>query len=485
MEILAASILTQFIRSIIESIYMFWETLWALGLGFMLSGAVQAFTSKSEMDKALGNHNPKTVVKASGLGAVSSSCSYAASAMAKSLFVKGADFISAIVFMFASTNLVIELGIVLVVLMGWQFMAAEFIGGPIMIMLLVILGSFFFTPTLIEAARSKLRKSSPSDSDLDEQSVNLEKQPWSVRLKSVSGWADAASYTMADLTMLRREMFFGYLIAGFLAVMVPVSFWNILFIPGNGIWTQIENAIIGPIIALLSFVCSIGNVPLAAALWHGGISFGGVISFIFADLIAMPLVLIYRKFYGGILTKRLFFVFWATMSTAGLIVDLIFSALKLVPSNHLSTITTAHFSWGYTTFLNILFIVILSVLYWLYKNRQRFGGSNAYAIDPICGMQVEKANAPAFAKFNDSTFYFCSDRCYKKFIVSPERFIEKDSNQIEQGESMASDTVIDPVCKMEIDPKTAAAHSTYNGTEYYFCNISCAQSFEQDPSKYV
>ncbi len=483
MELLATTILTQFTKSILESLYMFWETLWALGLGFMLSGAVQAFTSKAEMNKTLGDHKPKTIIKASGLGAVSSSCSYAASAMAKSLFVKGADFISAMVFMFASTNLVIELGIVLVVLMGWQFMAAEFIGGPIMIGLLAVLGSFFFTPALIEASRTRLKKSSPND--LDEQLTSLQKQPWSIRLRSLSGWADAASYTMADLTMLRKEMFFGYLIAGFLAVMVPTSFWNILFIPGHGIWTQIENVIIGPIIALLSFVCSIGNVPLAAALWHGGISFGGVVSFIFADLIAMPLVLIYRKFYGGALTKRLFFVFWATMSVAGLIVELIFSALKLVPSNRLSTITTIHFGWGSTTFLNILFIVILGVLYWLYKNRQRFGGSQTYAIDPVCGMQVEKANAPAFAKYNNSTFYFCADRCYKKFIASPERFQEKDSNSTQQGDSMASNTVTDPVCKMEIDPKTAAAHSTHGGNEYYFCNISCAQRFEQNPSEYL
>src|SRR5437899_2587492 len=314
-----------------EGFFMFWETLWALVLGFGLSGAVQAFVSREEMQRLLGDHRPVTVARASGFGMISSSCSYAAAAMAKSLFQKGADFTSAMVFMFASTNLVLELGIVLVVLMGWQFAAAEFVGGPIMIVLLAIAGGFLLRKPLVEKARDRVRARAVVTGHehhmVTEDDTELQRRPWREKLRSKAGWADAASYTMADLTMLRRELVIGYAVAGVLAVEVPMHIWNDVFLTGHGFWTSLWNAIVGPFIAFISFVCSIGNVPMAAALWHGGISFGGVISFIFADLIALPLVLIYRKYYGTKLSLKLFFTFWAVMSAAGLIVEGIFYGL--------------------------------------------------------------------------------------------------------------------------------------------------------------
>src|SRR5580692_5066238 len=304
-------------RSLREAFFMFWETLWPLILGFGLSGAVQTFVGRESMQRKLGNHRAGSVTRASLYGMVSSSCSYAATAMAKSLFVRGADYIAAMVFMFASTNLVIELGIVLVVLMGWQFAVSEFIGGFIMIGLLAGLGGLWLRGRLVVEARERLH----SDAGHDHQhgppeNAELQRQPWSAKLRSKGGWADSATYTMADLTMLRKELVIGYVAAGFLTVLVPVHFWNDVFLHGHGFWTSAENVMVGPFIALISFVCSVGNVPLAATLWKGGISFGGVISFIFADLIALPLLLIYRRYYGTRVMFRMLGLFWLVMSVA-------------------------------------------------------------------------------------------------------------------------------------------------------------------------
>jgi uncharacterized protein len=439
--------------SLREAFFMFWDTLWALIGGFALSGAVQAFVPREALRAKLGNHRPAAVARASVVGALSSSCSYAASAMAKSLFAKGADFVTSMVFMFASTNLVVELGVVLVVLIGWEFVAAEYVGGIIMIVLLALLGGLFLSGRAVSAARAKLdaehdqgtghvhrtghEQGAPADHDgrsgpgtgheHDSPSGpgtgHELAQPWRRAIRTRAGWADAATYTIADLTMLRREMIIGFGVAGFIAVLVPDAFWHAFFITGHGIWTSIENAIVGPFIALISFVCSIGNVPLAAALWKGGISFGGVVSFIFADLIALPLVLIYRKFYGTRLALRMLAVFWAVMAAAGLLTELIFSGAGLVPARRPVQIVPEHLTWNYTTILNIIFGLIFAVLYFLYRNRGQFGGGDGYAIDPVCGMQVEKSAAPRQVSIKGQTYWFCSDRCCDRFGSSPARFV--------------------------------------------------------------
>ena len=414
-------------RSLREAFFMFWETLWPLVLGFALSGAVQAFVPKEKLESKMGDHRPAAVARASGYGTVSSSCSYAATAMSKSLFQKGADFTTSMVFMFASTNLVVELGIVLIVLMGWQFAAAEFIGGPIMIILLVFAGGYLFNRRLVDQARQRLQHGDMEGGHdhsamvgvSDERQAELEHQPWRTKLTSPAAWSDAASYAIADLTMLRRELFIGYGVAGFLAVLVPTRVWNVVFIHGHGFWTTLENVIVGPFIAMISFVCSIGNVPLAAALWKGGISFGGVISFIFADLISLPLLLIYRKYYGGKLTLRLLAVFWAVMALAGLAVEGIFSVAGLIPKTRSATIVPTGFQWNYTTFLNIAFLGVAGLLYGLYRNRERLGGGAGYAIDPVCGMQVNTANAPARTTWGGHTYFFCSDHCRERFESDP------------------------------------------------------------------
>ena len=413
--------LADFGRSLRAAFFMFWETFWPLVLGFGLSGAVQAFVSHETMQRKLGTHRPAAVARASGYGMVSSSCSYAASAMAKSLFVKGADFVSAMVFMFASTNLVIELGIVLVVLMGWQFAVSEFVGGAIMIVLLVLLGGLYLRGRVVTQARERLREAAGQD-DLPHEDTELQRQPWSTRLRSKAGWADAATYTMADLTMLRKELAIGYLVAGFLATLVPVHAWNIVFLHGHGFWTSLENVVVGPFIAIISFVCSVGNIPLAAALWKGGISFGGVISFIFADLITLPLLLIYRRYYGTALTLRMVAIFWSVMAVAGLVTEGIFRLAGLVPSTRPAQIAPAHFAWNATTYLNIVFAALFGLLYWTYRHRARLGGGHGYAIDPVCGMQVETAHAPASTRVRGKSIYFCSDRCLIRFTADPDRF---------------------------------------------------------------
>jgi uncharacterized membrane protein YraQ (UPF0718 family)/YHS domain-containing protein len=401
-----------------EGFFMFWETLWALVLGFALSGAVQAFVSRAEMQRALGGHGPREVSLATFFGMVSSSCSYAATAMAKSLFQKGADFTATLVFMFASTNLVVELGIVLWVLMGWQFTASEFIGGAIMIVLLTLLVGLFIPRAMSDTARERLQ-AAQADHEMhmhDHGAPPDDQAPWRKRLGSLAGWADAASYTMADITMLRRELIIGYGVAGFLAVLVPAELWSAVFLSGHGTWTAIENAIVGPFIAIISFVCSIGNVPLAAALWKGGISFGGVVSFIFADLITVPLLLIYRKYYGGRMTWRILGLSWLVMSAAGLATEYIFLGAGLSPSQRPVEIAPSSLQWNYTTILNIIFLGVFGLLYWLSRNQQRFGGGVGYAVDPICGMQVQMANAPAQAEVDGQTYYFCSDHCREHFM---------------------------------------------------------------------
>jgi hypothetical protein len=407
-------------RSLREGFFMFWETLWPLILGFGLSGAVQAFVSREAMQTKLGDHRPAAVARASGYGMVSSSCSYAASAMSKSLFVKGADFVASTVFMFASTNLVLELGIVLVVLMGWQFAAAEFVGGAIMIVLLAVLGGLWFRGRSIAEARHRLTAvSAGGEQPGPGENTRLQGEPWRKKLRSVGGWSDAASYTMADLTMLRKELVIGYTVAGFITVLVPTHVWNVVFLHGHGFWTSLENVIVGPFIAVISFVCSIGNVPLAAALWQGGISFGGVISFIFADLIALPLLLIYRRYYGMGLTLRMLALFWATMATAGLITEGIFAAAGMIPPTRAMTVAPTHFQWNYTTYLNIVFLTLFGILYWTYRNRERLGGGGGYAFDPVCGMQVQTAHAPASLVHHGRPVYFCSDHCRARFCTDP------------------------------------------------------------------
>lgn len=344
---------------------MTWEILWALILGFALSGAVQAAVTKQQMRRLLPDDSARSLTIAAGLGAASSSCSYAAVALARSLFRKGANFTSAMAFQFASTNLVVELGIILAVLIGWQFTAAEFVGGPIMIALMALLFRRFLGHERVAEARREADQGAlgrmEGHAEMD-MSVAAGGSIWR-RLRSPQGFTAISDYFVMDWAAVWMDIAGGLLIAGALAAWVPTSFWEGLFLRHHGALATIWGPLIGPLVAMLSFVCSIGNVPLAAVLWNGGISFGGVLAFIFADLIILPVLNIYRKYYGRRMAAFLLVSFYTAMASAGLIVDLLFRLVGLAPSGaREAKVTDVGPSWNYTTILNVIFLALAVAL---------------------------------------------------------------------------------------------------------------------------
>ena len=403
------------LAGLLESWWMFFDTFWALLFGFAISGLIQALVSRDRMQHILGDHRPKAIGKASFYGMVSSSCSYAASALARSIFIKGGDFTASMVFMFASTNLVVELGIVLWMLIGWQFAAAEFVGGAIMILLLASLIPRLFKESEIQKA---LSVASGNEVVANERGISSSEGEATTKARSWRGnLSNAAGFTIGDFTMLRVELVVGFIVAGLASTVIPFSWWNSLFITGHGFVSNLENAIIGPVLACISFVCSVGNVPLAVALWSAGITFGGVISFIFADLVAFPLLMIYKKYYGGRFTAKLVLLFWTTMSISGILTERIFSFLGITPKHRaLSRMSSVHAGFNATTLLNVgAFLLLVGIIY-LYRTRQVGDGDSDFAIDPICGMQVRKSDAPATAQIGGIRYYFCMEGCKEKFL---------------------------------------------------------------------
>ena len=343
---------------------MTWEILWALILGFTLSAVVQAVVRRSTIVALMGDDRPRTLAVAAGLGAASSSCSYAAVALARSLFRKGADFTAAMAFEIGSTNLVVELGIILALLMGWQFTAAEFIGGPLMIVVLAVLFRLFVRSRLIDAARRQadqgLAGAMEGHAAMD-MSVQGGGSFWR-RLLSRDASTSVSHVFVMEWAAILRDLILGLLIAGAIAAWVPESFWQKFFFIDHPVLSTLWGPIIGPVVAIVSFVCSIGNVPLAAVLWNGGISFGGVVAFIFADLLILPILNIYRKYYGTAMMLTLLGTFYVAMVAAGYLVELIFGAANLIPSQHNATVMHAGISWNYTTWLNIAFLALATVL---------------------------------------------------------------------------------------------------------------------------
>ncbi len=343
---------------------MTWEILWALIVGFALSAVVQAVVRRSTIVALMGDDRPRTLAVAAGLGAASSSCSYAAVALARSLFRKGANFTAAMAFEIGSTNLVVELGIILALLMGWQFTAAEFVGGPLMIVVLAVLFRLFVRSRLIDAARRQadqgLAGAMEGHAAMD-MSVQGEGSFWR-RLLSREGFTSVSHVFVMEWTAILRDLILGLLIAGAIAAWVPESFWQRFFFVDHPVLSTLWGPIVGPVVAIVSFVCSIGNVPLAAVLWNGGISFGGVVAFIFADLLILPILNIYRKYYGTAMMLTLLGTFYVAMVAAGYLVELIFGAANLIPSQHNATVMHAGISWNYTTWLNIVFLALATVL---------------------------------------------------------------------------------------------------------------------------
>ncbi|WP_082959869.1 permease [Mycobacterium sp. E2462] len=343
---------------------MTWEILWALILGFALSAVVQAVVRRSTVVALLGNDRPRTLAISAGLGAASSSCSYAAVALARSLFRKGANFTAAMAFEIGSTNLVVELGIILALLMGWQFTAAEFVGGPLMIVVLAVLFRLFVRSRLVDAAREQAdRGIAGSMEGHAAMDMSIQKDgPFWRRLFSAEGFTSVSHVFVMEWLAILRDLVLGLLIAGAIAAWVPESFWQSFFLADHPGWSALWGPIVGPLVAIVSFVCSIGNVPLAAVLWNGGISFGGVISFIYADLLILPILNIYRKYYGTRMALTLLGTFYAAMVCAGYLVELLFGTTGLIPRQRNATVTEASVSWNYTTWLNIAFLLLAAVL---------------------------------------------------------------------------------------------------------------------------
>ncbi|MBB5911871.1 hypothetical protein BJY24_000738 [Nocardia transvalensis] len=343
---------------------MAWEILWALILGFTLSAVVQAVVRKSTVVRLLGDDRPRTLALASVLGAASSSCSYAAVALARSLFRKGANFTAAMAFEIGSTNLVVELGIILALLMGWQFTAAEFVGGPIMIVLVAVLFRLFVRSRLIDAARRQADRGVAGSME-GHAAMDMSVTgggSFVARLLSPRGFTAVSNVFVMEWAAILRDLVIGLLVAGAIGAWVPDSFWQSFFLTEHPVLSAIWGPIIGPLVAILAFVCSIGNVPLAAVLWNGGISFGGVTAFLFADLLILPILNIYRKYYGTRMMLTILGAFYAAMVGAGYAVEILFGAMGLIPSQRNAMVMEEGIRWNYTTWLNLIFLALAAVL---------------------------------------------------------------------------------------------------------------------------
>jgi uncharacterized membrane protein YraQ (UPF0718 family)/YHS domain-containing protein len=384
---------------------MAWEVWWALVLGFALSGVVQAWVPRGRLERVLGGRGAREVSLATALGAVSSSCSYAAIAIAKSLFQQGASLVSAMAFQFASTNLVFELGLVIWLFLGWQFTLAEFVGGIVLILLLWVALNAFVSPRQEEDVRAHA---------LEAETGHAHPRAAGAKPFSLQGWSDVAHNFRGDWQMLWKELVGGFLIAGYVSLL-PKDFFNALFI--TNAWAPlriIENVIVGPLVAALAFVCSIGNIPLAAVLWSGGISFGGVIAFIFADLIIVPILNAYRKYYGARFAALLAGVMFGAMVIAALVVDGLFSLLGLVPIHRpsIDSVTERPVTWNYTSVLDVIFGVVFVALMALTLWRG--------AKDPVCGMTVDRMAGGPISTHRGRTYYFCGGHCKHTFDANPE-----------------------------------------------------------------
>ncbi len=397
-----------------QSFLMAYEVWWALVLGFAISAIVQAWVPRERIQSALAGSGIGPLARATGLGAASSSCSYAAIAIAKSLFQKGASAVTSLAFQFASTNLVWELGLVIWILLGWQFTLAEFLGGFVMIALMALMLRHFVSPRLEERAREHAQEAQAGH----QHHPAGERMGWRERLTSASAWSDVAHNFRADWKMIWKEITIGFFLAGFIGLLGD-DFFNSLFITDAPSGAQtLQNVIVGPIIAVLSFVCSVGNVPLAAVLWSGGISFAGVIAFIFADLIVLPIVAAYIKYYGREYALRITALMFVTIVVSALVIDGLFSLVGLIPDTHPSRSDIfGSVELDYKLVLNLLGVAIFAALFWLTARRG--------ATDPVCGMKVDRSKALR-VEHAGRTHFFCSEECRDRFTADPDGYTERE-----------------------------------------------------------
>lgn len=351
-------------HALLMAVTMFWTILWALILGFTISAAVQAVVSTQTMGHWLGDDRPRTLAIACGFGAASSSCSYAAVAITRSLIRKGANFTAAMAFELASTNLVVELTVIIVLLLGWPFAAAEFVGAPIMVAILALLFRRWLTRAMVDAARTQADRgiAGRMEGHAAMDMAIVDARPVVRRLLSPEGRTAVSHYFVMDWVSVWLDIALGLVIAGTLAVVVPTGLWHAFFLAGHPVLARLWGPLIGPLVAILSFVCSVGNVPLAAVLWNSGISFGGVIAFLFADLIILPILDIYRRYYGRRMAWFLLGTFYVSMAGAAYLVELLFGGLGLIPTTRSARVVDEAITWNYTTWLNLAFLALAVLL---------------------------------------------------------------------------------------------------------------------------
>lgn len=400
-----SDVLSLLLEGLGHAAMMGWEIWWALVLGFAISAIVQAWAPHERVEALLAGPGAAPIARATGFGAASSSCSYAAIAIAKSLFQKGASSAASLAFQFASTNLVWELGLVIWVLMGWQFTLAEYLGGVVMILLMWAMLRLFVSKQLEEEAREHARGADTGH----EHHIAATNIPLREKLTDSQSWSDVAHNFRGDWQMLWKEIVIGLLLAGYIALLGN-DFFSSLFLTGAPPLVQtVWGAVIGPVIAMLSFVCSVGNIPLAAVLWSGGLSFAGVIAFIFADLIVLPIIVAYRKYYGNAYAARIVALMFVTMVIAALIIDLVFGLAGLIPSTRPSTADVfGMIKLDYKAVLNVIATAAFIALWAITVRRG--------AKDPICGMSVDK-RAALTAEAGGRVWYFCGANCQQKFTA--------------------------------------------------------------------
>jgi len=428
-----------------------WTAAWAIIMGLTITSLVQVYVSKERMAQVLGDGDLGGLTRATLFGAASSGCSFGAVAIGKGLFKKGAHAVNFLAFMFASTNLIVELGLMILILLGWEFLLAELLGGLVLIAVMAGIVHLTLPETLFDEVRTALTERDREAGVTEDptcgmagteeytlttdggetlqfcsagcletyQQAAASRGGWRQELLSWGGWYKVGNQYRKEWSMIWKDVIAGFLISGFVIVFVPQWVWNTLFIQGDGLLVTAENAVMGVAIAVVSFVGSMGNVPFAVALWGGGISFAGVIAFVYADLITIPVLNVYRKYYGWQIMLYILGVFFVTMAFTGFLMELLFDALGIIPdlAGGQTAAEQTYFELNYTFYLNLIAFALSGVL--LYVYRRGLGAPGQYR-DPVCGMRTDDTG-PA-ASYDGETYYFCAATCKDAFEAHPEEY---------------------------------------------------------------
>ena len=446
-----AALLDGILESLRIGVGFLWTAAWAIIMGLTITSLVQVYVSKERMAQILGDADVSGLTKATVFGAASSGCSFGAVAIGKGLFKKGAAVVNFLAFMFASTNLIIELGLMILILLGWEFLVAELLGGIILIAVMALLVHLTLPENLFEDVREELNQHDHDQGITEDPTCGMEGKDefsivtdggetlkfcsagcmetyeqeiassggWRDELLSWGGWYKVGNQYRKEWSMIWKDVIAGFLISGFVIVFVPQWVWNTLFLKGDGLLASAENAVMGVTVAVLSFVGSIGNVPFAVALWGGGVSFAGVIAFVYADLITIPVLNVYRKYYGWKVMLYILGVFFVTMAFTGFLMEELFDALGIVPdlAGGRTASEQTYFELNYTFYLNIVAFALSGFLLSVY--RRGLGAPGRYR-EPVCGMRTDDSGPTR--THDGETYHFCSNRCKQSFEEHPAEF---------------------------------------------------------------